>query len=1234
MTIASLIPPSPAPTGVTATQGTLLSKVTASWSAAPTAASYNLYRSTTSGSQGSVIASSLTGTAYDDNTVSGSTHYFYSVVAHNSSGDGPASSQTEGWGKALDVVTGVTATQGTTYSKTTLSWAANPDATSYDVYRSTTSGSQGSPIATGITAAPYDDTTVSGSTHYYYTVIAKNGTNSSPASSQVEGWGKVFATTTGLTATQGTAYGKSTVSWAANPDAVNYDLYRSTTFGTQGSAIASNISTTTYDDTTVTAGTHYFYTVVAKNAGASSSASNQAEGWGAALAAVNNVSATQGTLFGSTKISFTYNPNASGYDIYRSTTAGSQGSVIGAVCGGNTVACQTYNDTTVSASTHYFYTVVAKNGSGGTSPPSSQVEGWGKVFAATTGVAATQGTVYSKSTVFWVANPDAVNYDLYRSTASGSQGGVVASNLATTTYDDTTVVDSTHYYYTVVAKNGTDSAPPSSQAQGWGKVLGAITGLTATQGTQTGKIILSWTADAGASGYEVWRSATAGGTATQITTLTAPIATFDDTTITGVASYFYTVKMKAGALVSPSSNEVEGWVNAAPTSASVDLTAGSLTASPATPPTITDPNITAGKTETFTLSITQQPSAGAVTLVGNKFVYTPPGDGAFSGSLTFQFTAADKGGESVVGTGDIDVVCGSPTVDTFTLSATNFLVATPIQGNGTFSLPACSSNGRVKMDVLDGNDTIVLPGAIITVSNGTSQSRSFTGKGMTTPGNYTARLTVLNDSGQASKTVNLTIKAINLPSLSVSPGLTVTVGEETVTAALTNPSTILCPLVSDSATAIADASKCYVTFVNPPDGMTVDTSGALPQLSGVLNNAGSFPITAEIYKYDGFDLQKVGTVSKTIISSCVAPGVSSLTVQPNLLAYDSPHYGITYKAFACNGLLTGTLEIRKSGALVDSKVLSSLAYGGTVDLSSAGAGLEEGSYVATVNITGANGTGTKSTAFAVKTAPMPTLNVSPSSANQTEDRVAVWLVSATDTSCPLTTQQAVAQSDPKRCFVELKATVPGLSASVDANGLPALSGYPTEAGSYTLQAIVSRWVNGTRYDSQLTRSLDVKAVVPPVFSWKGKTTVYQGIEQLSVLLAQTGGSICPLFTDESKAIAAASGNSQRACWVSFSGINGLTSKLSLNQLTLSGTLASTGSYQLSYSIKRVFGDGSKADIQSGDLPLTVVPIEPPQVILKGGIKVSDNTYYVLKDTAMTTINAKTGALSFAKMTLT
>ena len=71
-------------------------------------------------------------------------------------------------------------------------------------------------------------------------------------------------------------------------------------------------------------------------------------------------------------------------------------------------------------------------------------------------------------TVRWVPSFGATNYDLLRSTTSGSGYAAIASNLstATTSYVDTTAVAGTNYYYVVHAKNsaGTSGDSPEFSA--------------------------------------------------------------------------------------------------------------------------------------------------------------------------------------------------------------------------------------------------------------------------------------------------------------------------------------------------------------------------------------------------------------------------------------------------------------------------------------------------------------------------------------------------------------------------------------------------------------------------------------------------------------------------------------------------------------------------------------------------------------------------------------------------
>jgi outer membrane protein assembly factor BamB len=83
--------PPPAPTGLTAAAGN--NQVALSWTAAAGATSYNVKRSTTSGSNYTVIQSGLSATSFTDTTVTNGTTYFYVVSSQNAQGESPNSSQ-------------------------------------------------------------------------------------------------------------------------------------------------------------------------------------------------------------------------------------------------------------------------------------------------------------------------------------------------------------------------------------------------------------------------------------------------------------------------------------------------------------------------------------------------------------------------------------------------------------------------------------------------------------------------------------------------------------------------------------------------------------------------------------------------------------------------------------------------------------------------------------------------------------------------------------------------------------------------------------------------------------------------------------------------------------------------------------------------------------------------------------------------------------------------------------
>jgi hypothetical protein len=168
-----------APTGLTAvgTNGA----VNLNWSAGAGAASYNVKRSTTSGAEATII--SVGTTSFSDTTVVNGTTYFYTVSSTNAAGESANSSEVSATPNVPpNAPTGLIATAGT--NLVTLSWTGSAGAVSYNIKRSTTSGSGYTVI--GTTTDPtvnYTDATAIKFTQYFYVVSALNSYGESGNSS-------------------------------------------------------------------------------------------------------------------------------------------------------------------------------------------------------------------------------------------------------------------------------------------------------------------------------------------------------------------------------------------------------------------------------------------------------------------------------------------------------------------------------------------------------------------------------------------------------------------------------------------------------------------------------------------------------------------------------------------------------------------------------------------------------------------------------------------------------------------------------------------------------------------------------------------------------------------------------------------------------------------------------------------------------------------------------------------
>jgi Glycoside hydrolase family 44/PA14 domain/Fibronectin type III domain len=169
---------------------------------------------------------------------------------------------------------GLTATPGD--GKVTLSWNASAGATSYNVYRGTTSGGE-TLLQSGVTATTYADPGLTNGTTYFYRVTAVNGVGEGAMSAEVSATPQVAAPTN-LTATAVSA-SQIDLTWTDNSAGeTGFVLERATdsTFTTGLTTVNLGANVTAYSATGLATSTTYWFRVRAVDAGSTSADSNVA----------------------------------------------------------------------------------------------------------------------------------------------------------------------------------------------------------------------------------------------------------------------------------------------------------------------------------------------------------------------------------------------------------------------------------------------------------------------------------------------------------------------------------------------------------------------------------------------------------------------------------------------------------------------------------------------------------------------------------------------------------------------------------------------------------------------------------------------------------------------------------------------------------------------------------------------------------------------------------------------
>ncbi len=173
--------------------------------------------------------------------------------------------------------TGVTASSSS-QTGSTVSWSASSGATSYTIWRATTSGGPYTQVGTS-TSTSFNDSGLTCNTAYYYVVRASNGTCASGNSAQAAATTSACVCTppaapTGVTASS-SSQTAATVSWSASSGATSYTIWRATTSGGPYTQVGTSTSTS-FNDSGLTCGTTYYYVVQASNGTCASGNSAQA----------------------------------------------------------------------------------------------------------------------------------------------------------------------------------------------------------------------------------------------------------------------------------------------------------------------------------------------------------------------------------------------------------------------------------------------------------------------------------------------------------------------------------------------------------------------------------------------------------------------------------------------------------------------------------------------------------------------------------------------------------------------------------------------------------------------------------------------------------------------------------------------------------------------------------------------------------------------------------------------
>ena len=551
--------PAPTVTGGNDAQG----RPTLKWNAVTGAAKYEVYRARSRSGE-YIKYSTVTGTSYTNTSyIENGNTYYYKVRALKSDGTAGA------WSSVVSVtykqtlsaptVTGGNDAQG----RPTLKWKAVTGAAKYEVYRARSKDGDYIKYST-VTGTSYTNTSyIENGNTYYYKVRALKSDGTAGA------WSSIVSVTykqtlPAPTVTGGNdSQGRPTLTWNAVSGAAKYEVYRARSKDGTYTKYSTTTGTAYTNSSYLTSGATYYYKVRALDA------NGNAGPYSAVVSVTCRLKLTAPTVTGGNDaqgrptLKWNAVTGAAKYEVYRARSKD------GDYIKYSTATGTSYTNTSYLANgTTYYYKVRALGSDGTAGPDSTPVSVTYKApFGAplVTGSKDSQGRPALK----WDKVTDAAKYEVYRARSKDGTYSLMSTQSATGYTNTSYLANGTTYYYKVRAlkANGTASAYSSVVTITYGTVPTPAAPAMRSAKADSAGITVSWDTAANAVAYNVYRTADAGSSWTQVAS-SVKGTSYKDTTVQKGVKYGYKVRGVAadGKTLGPmSSTGVTAKVTAAST---------------------------------------------------------------------------------------------------------------------------------------------------------------------------------------------------------------------------------------------------------------------------------------------------------------------------------------------------------------------------------------------------------------------------------------------------------------------------------------------------------------------------------------------------------------------------------------------------------------------------------------------------------------------------------------------